>query len=246
MALALITSVRKLRPYFQLHTIVILTDQPLGKVLKSPVASGRLVNWSVELREFDIRYKPHVTIKAQALSNFIVEYTLPKDLPQLILSKASKLWRLYVDGSSKIGDSGAGICGQHLGGRNLTHKILRQGYYWPGMQKDAVSFTRRCDQCQKFAPLSHMPAIPLNILTSPILFTMWGMEILGPFSMAMGQRHFVITAIDYFTKWTEAEPLATITEAKCEELFWKNVVFRFGIPKVRITDNGKQFDNSKF
>ncbi|KAK3032017.1 hypothetical protein RJ639_036391 [Escallonia herrerae] len=36
-----------------------------------------------------------------------------------------------------------GICGQHLGGRNLAHKILRQGYYWPGMQKDAISFIRR-------------------------------------------------------------------------------------------------------
>ncbi|KAK3027704.1 hypothetical protein RJ639_042211 [Escallonia herrerae] len=139
-----------------------------------------------------------------------------------------------------------GICGQHLGRRNLAHKILRQGYYWPGMQKDAVSFMRRCDQCQKFAPLSHTLAIPLNILTSPIPFEMWGMDILGPFPMATGQQHFVIVAIDYFTKWTDAEPLATIIEARCEEFFWKNVVCRFGIPKVLIIDNGKQFDNSKF
>ncbi|KAK3023184.1 hypothetical protein RJ639_044171 [Escallonia herrerae] len=112
-----------------------------------------------------------------------------------------------------------GICGQHLGGRTLAYKILRQGYYWPVMQKDAASFTRRCDQCQKFYPLSHTPAIPLSILTSPIPFAMWGMDILGPFPMATGQRRFVIVAIDYFTKWTEAEPLATITEAKCEEFF---------------------------
>ncbi|KAK3009410.1 hypothetical protein RJ639_013158 [Escallonia herrerae] len=64
MALALITSARKLRTYFQSHTIVILTDQPLGKVLQSSKASGRLVYWSVELGEFDIRYKPRVVIKA--------------------------------------------------------------------------------------------------------------------------------------------------------------------------------------
>ncbi|KAK3005816.1 hypothetical protein RJ639_017565 [Escallonia herrerae] len=102
MALALITSVRKLRPYFQSHTIVILTDQPLGKVLQSLEASGRLVNWSVELLgEFNIRYKPRVAIKAQALSNFIVECTMPEDLPQLILSEASDPWLLYVYGSSK-------------------------------------------------------------------------------------------------------------------------------------------------
>ncbi|KAK3022826.1 hypothetical protein RJ639_046646 [Escallonia herrerae] len=37
-----------------------------------------------------------------------------------------------------------GICGQHLGGRTLAQKILRQGYYWPTMQKGAIKFTRRC------------------------------------------------------------------------------------------------------
>ncbi|KAK3017669.1 hypothetical protein RJ639_003986 [Escallonia herrerae] len=75
---------------------------------------------------------------------------------------------------------------------------------------------------------------------------MWGMDILGPFPMATGQRRFVIVAIDYFTKWTEAEPLATITASKCEDFFWKNVVCRFGVSKILITDNGKQFDNSNF
>ncbi|KAK3006822.1 hypothetical protein RJ639_017650 [Escallonia herrerae] len=72
------------------------------------------------------------------------------------------------------------------------------------------------------------------------------MDILGPFLMATGQRHFVIVAIDYFTKWTGAEPLATITASKCKEFFWKNIVCRFGVPKVLIIDNEKQFDNSNF
>ncbi|KAK3014108.1 hypothetical protein RJ639_010287 [Escallonia herrerae] len=82
-ALALIILARRLRPYFQSHTIIVLTDQPLRKVFLSPEASGRLVNWSVELGEFDIEYKPRTTIKAQALANFIVECTLPEDPPQL-------------------------------------------------------------------------------------------------------------------------------------------------------------------
>ncbi|KAK2997223.1 hypothetical protein RJ639_025262, partial [Escallonia herrerae] len=266
-ALALVTSARKLRPYFQSHTIVVLTDQPLGKVLQNPDASGRLVNWSVELGEFDIKYQPRTAIKAQALSDFVVECTIPEDPQQLILSEVSDPWLLYVDdgvlykksfslpylkcltpkeADYALQEVHEGICGQHLGGRNLAHKILRQGYFWPGMQRDAIKFTKRCDQCQKFAPLTHTPAAPLSILTSPIPFAMWGMDILGPFPMATGQRRFVIVAIDYFTKWTEAESLATITASKCEEFFWKNVVCRFGIPKILITDNGKQFDNSNF
>ncbi|KAK3011143.1 hypothetical protein RJ639_012868 [Escallonia herrerae] len=266
-ALALVTSARKLRPYFQSHTIVVLTDQPLGKVLQNPDASGRLVNWSVELGEFDIKYQPRTAIKAQALSDFVVECTIPEDPRQLILSEVSDPWLLYVDdgvlykksfslpylkcltpkeADYALQEVHEGICGQHLGGRNLAHKILRQGYFWPGMQRDAIKFTKRCDQCQKFAPLTHTPVAPLSILTSPIPFAMWGMDILGPFPMATGQRQFVIVAIDYFTKWTEAESLATITASKCEEFFWKNVVCHFGVPKILITDNGKQFDNSNF
>ncbi|KAK3035593.1 hypothetical protein RJ639_033185 [Escallonia herrerae] len=84
-ALALVISARKLRPYFQSHTVVVLTDQSLGKVLQSPNVSERLINWSVELGEFDIKYKPRTTIKAQALSDFVVECTIPDDIPQLIL-----------------------------------------------------------------------------------------------------------------------------------------------------------------
>ncbi|KAK3005784.1 hypothetical protein RJ639_017385 [Escallonia herrerae] len=91
------------------HTIVVLTDQPLGKVLQNPDASGRLVNWSVELGEFDIKYRPRAAIKAQALSDFIVECTVPEDPPQLVLSKVSDLWLLYVDGSSKVRSSRAGL-----------------------------------------------------------------------------------------------------------------------------------------
>ncbi|KAK3042938.1 hypothetical protein RJ639_001014 [Escallonia herrerae] len=87
-----------------------------------------------------------------------------------------------------------GICGQHLGGRTLAQKILRQGYYWPTMQKDAIKFTRRCDKCQKFGPLLQTPVAPLTSVVSPILFAMWGMDLLGPFPMASGQRRFTSVA----------------------------------------------------
>ncbi|KAK3037084.1 hypothetical protein RJ639_029926 [Escallonia herrerae] len=108
-ALALIISVRRLRSYFQSHTIVVLTDQPLRKVLLSPEASGRLVNWSVELGEFDIQYKPRTAIKAQALADFIVECTLLEDTPQLMIYEVPDLWNHYVDGSLAVGSSGVGI-----------------------------------------------------------------------------------------------------------------------------------------
>ncbi|KAK3036928.1 hypothetical protein RJ639_030893 [Escallonia herrerae] len=114
------------------------------------------------------------------------------------------------------------------------------------MKKDAIEFTRRCYKCQKFAPVSYTPFAPVTLIISPIPFAVWGMDLLGLFPIASGQCRFVIVAIDYFTKWTEAESLATITSAKCEDFFWKNVICSFGVPRALVVDNGKQFDNNNF
>ena len=50
---------------------------------------------------------------------------------------------------------------------------------------------------------------------------------------------FLIVAIDYFTKWVEAELLAKITEANCTNFIFKNIICRFGLPHSIVTDNGK-------
>ena len=50
----------------------------------------------------------------------------------------------------------------------------------------------------------------------------------------------------YFTKWVEAEPLATITKQKIHNFVWRTIICRFGIPRALVSDNGKQFDNAKF
>ncbi|XP_077248596.1 uncharacterized protein LOC143888148 [Tasmannia lanceolata] len=76
LAYALIIAARKLRPYFQVHTIKVLTDQPLRQVLHRPDTSERLVKWAVKLSKFDIQYLPRPVIKAQVLANFVAECTI--------------------------------------------------------------------------------------------------------------------------------------------------------------------------
>ncbi|XP_077249319.1 uncharacterized protein LOC143888805 [Tasmannia lanceolata] len=71
---------RKLRPYFQAHTVKVLTDQPLRQVLHRPDISGRLVKWAVELSEFDIQYAPRPAIKAQVLADFVAKCTIPQQV----------------------------------------------------------------------------------------------------------------------------------------------------------------------
>ena len=73
--LALVTAARKLRPYFQAHTIEVPTEYPMKQVLHKPETSGRLMKWAIELSEFDIRYKLKTAIKWQILADFVMEFT---------------------------------------------------------------------------------------------------------------------------------------------------------------------------
>ena len=69
---------------------------------------------------------------------------------------------------------------------------------------------------------------------------------MGPFLIALRQLKFLIIGIDYFTKWVKAEALATITEKNVKSFVWRNIVYRYRIPRVLVSDNGKQFDNDSF
>jgi len=69
---------------------------------------------------------------------------------------------------------------------------------------------------------------------------------MGPFPIAVKQLKFLVVGIDYFTKWVEAEALATITEKNIQSFVWRNIICRYEIPRVLVSDNGKQFDNSAF
>ncbi|XP_042415305.1 uncharacterized protein LOC122004494 [Zingiber officinale] len=106
-----------------------------------------------------------------------------------------------------------GCCGNHVGGRTLSRKVLLAGYFWHTLQRDAHK--------------------------------LWGTGIVGPFPIVPSQRHFLLVAIDYFSKWVEAEALARITEDVVIQFLWKNILCRFGIPHKLVSDNGRQFQGQK-
>ncbi|XP_025607708.1 uncharacterized protein [Arachis hypogaea] len=445
LALALIFSARRLRPYFQSHIIHVRTDHPLRQVLHKPEIAGRLIKWAVELSEFDIRYQSRGPIKSQFLADFIAELTVPSE------EDHTKQWTLYVDGSSNHGGCGAGIrleaedefilehsihlafkasnnqseyeallaglrlclnlqilaitvycdsllvvqqvndlfqvkdallskylllvkklstkfakfeiehipreqnqrtdilsklgstqsklstlqqftitsptvtltnvlsvtqakdwrdefihylqtgdipegvennkkfrrqassftifngtlyrrgytrpllkclsnseaeialaethegiCGTHTGTRSLASKVLQAGFFWPTLKHDNQQKIRSCNNCQRHAPLIHIPAEQLHHSDISWPFNQWDLDILGPFPMASGQVKFLIVGIDYFSKWVEAQPLAKITSQQMISFVWKNIICHFGIPEHIITDNGRQFADQKF
>nr|XP_025641265.1 uncharacterized protein LOC112736143 [Arachis hypogaea] len=103
LALALLTSSRRLKQYFQGHQIVVRTDQGIRQVLQKPDLAGRMMTWSIELSQYDIRYEPQHAIKAQAMTDFLVEVTGDPT------EETGTRWRLHVDGASNQTSGGAGI-----------------------------------------------------------------------------------------------------------------------------------------
>ena len=83
-------------------------------------------------------------------------------------------------------------------------------------------------------------------MTAPWPFAQWGLDIMGSFPIAIRQLKFLVVGIDYFIKWVEAEAMATITEKNIRNFVWRNIICRYGIPRVLVLDNGKQFDNDSF
>ena len=138
-----------------------------------------------------------------------------------------------------------GVCSNHIGGRTLAQKVFRQGYYWPTVLRDCMGYVGRCQKCQEYAKTHHIPAEPLTNITAPWPFVQWGIDIVGPLPTAIRQKKFLIVAIDYFTKWVEAESTATITGKVVQKFLEASIISRFGIPRILISDNGKQFDSSE-
>ena len=83
-------------------------------------------------------------------------------------------------------------------------------------------------------------------MTAPWSFAQWGLDIMGPFLTALRQLKFLVVGIDYFTEWVEVELLATITEKSIRSFVQRNIIYRYGILRVLVSNNGKQFDNSAF
>ena len=96
LAFTLVMAAHKLKPYFQAHTVVVLTDRPLRQAMSNPDAAGRLALWAIELSEFDIQYHPRTAIKGQVVADFIAEFTHDEDKG----AEESPQWSVHTDGSS--------------------------------------------------------------------------------------------------------------------------------------------------
>ena len=121
LAFALVTTSRKLRHYFEAHIINVLTDHPLKKAVNKLEAAGWLIQWAIELSEFDVRYQPRNAIKAQVLVDFIAEFS-----PNRSELDEVWIWVIKVDGSSTLYAGGIGIILKSSKGDKLKYAARLQ------------------------------------------------------------------------------------------------------------------------
>ncbi|GJW46606.1 reverse transcriptase domain-containing protein [Tanacetum coccineum] len=123
--------------------------------------------------------------------------------------------------------------------RKILPKDKKKARRYDASQPDAQKLIRECNDCQVHRPILRNPQQNLTPITSPWPFYKWGIDIAGPFPEGPGKVKFLIVAIDYFTKWIEAKPVATITGNQVKKFVWDNIVCRFGLPGEIVSDNGK-------
>ena len=139
------------------------------------------------------------------------------------------------EASSILRETHEGFCEGHTRGNSLAQKVIRQGYYWLTLKSDSLDYVKKCDKCQRFADVPRAPPVELTTMTSPWPFAVWGIDLIGSLPTGQGVIKYAIVAIDYFTKWTEVEPLASITTKKSLDFVIKNIVCRYGLPRIIVT-----------
>jgi hypothetical protein len=111
---------------------------------------------------------------------------------------------------------------------------------------DAADLVQKCENCQRFARDQKQPSSLTQLIQQTWPLQRWGLDLLGPLPPAKGNLKYVVVVVEYFSKWIEAKPLATITSATIQKFFWPNIVCRFDVPKAITIDNETQFDAETF
>jgi hypothetical protein len=179
-------------------------------------------DWRVEFMAY-LRghYEPQDELQEKRLKQRARGYAVVKG--ELYKSGVTEPWLRCITsekGLELLREIHSGLCGAHIGTRALAGKAIKQRFYWPTITIDAKALVRQCEACQKMANQQNLPSMPVHLIPPSWPLQRWGMDLVGPLPTAQGNCRFAAVAVDYFTKWVEAKPLANIKAPTIQKFFW--------------------------
>jgi hypothetical protein len=138
-----------------------------------------------------------------------------------------------------------GPVGGHFIGNTTAYKILRVGYYWPTLFKNAHTYAKNCKNCQISARREKREEVLLQPVTISRPFGQWGLDIIGEITPnSLKQHKYILTPTDYFTKWAEAIPLTHVKEKVVIQFIEQHLITSFVVPFVLFFDNEAYFSST--
>ena len=102
-----------------------------------------------------------------------------------------------------------------------------------------MKLVKHCHNCQTHGNLNHLPPTELHRLSEPWPFLAWGIDIVGEVKPHASNGHrFIVVAVDYFSKWVEAESFRNVTAKQMAIFISRNIICRHGMPHHVVKDNG--------
>eukprot|EP00253_Pinus_taeda_P031973 PITA_31973 len=271
--LAVIYPINKFRHYITGYTTFVHTDHLAIKYLMyKSVTNDRVTKWLLLLQEFDITIVDR-PVSAHSpwyadIVNYLVAGKLPSHLShrekrKIIQQSARYSWIsgcLFHTGLDQeirrcireyevydiLKACHNGPCGGHFSDKRTAHKVLRMGYYWPSLFKDAKKCVMACDKCQRMGQPNHKDELPLNsrVILEP--FERWALDFIGPINPPSNQRVYILVFTDYMTKLVEAKALLRANEESILTFLFEEIFVRFGLPRELVTDRGPPFNSHGF
>jgi transposase InsO family protein len=161
----------------------------------------------------------------------------PDNMEQVLVPRASREEFLRL--------AHTGMTGGHLGVRRTRWQVRRRAY-WVGWSRDVKRFCRCCPQCNRYHRGQPPRQGPLQPLPCGEPWERLGIDITGPHPRSRRGHIYILTVMDYFTKYVEAIPMANQEATSVAKALVENVIVRYGAPLQILTDQGTNFDGNLF
>ena len=155
-------------------------------------------------------------------------------------SSKKVLWPLVVPKAYRL--RALAGCHDDVGhqGRMRTPSLLRERFFWPGMQEEATQYLLKCPRCLRRKTTPQVAPMQPIYVTQPLELVHMDYLSLEP---SKGNIENVLVITDHFTRYALAYPSGTQTAQATARILWDNFICHYGFPEKFISDQGRNFES---